>query len=254
MKSLHNPDQNIITLSHVSFSYGSDPILKDISLSVHKGDYLGVIGPNGSGKSTLVKLIMGLIAPSEGDITLFGEPAASFQEKWRVGYVSQKAALFDATMPLTVAEVVAMGRYARRGLFHRLHQEDKEKTGWAMEQVEMKRYQNRRISDLSGGQQQRVFIARALAGEPEVIILDEPTVGVDVKAQEQFYTLLQRLNRDLGLTLLMVSHELDVIAHEATELACINKTLVYHGNPKDFMAGNYFEKLYGKGVKFVLHE
>lgn len=141
-----------------------------------------------------------------------------------------------------------MGRYPRVGLFRMLSQSDRDIVKEAICQVEMLPYRNRLIGDLSGGQQQRVFIARALAGQPDVIILDEPTTGVDEKTQKQFYSLLQKLNTELNLTLVLVSHELDIVAHEATEIAYINRELVYHGVPKKFVHSEYFEKLTGKGV------
>jgi zinc transport system ATP-binding protein len=245
--------KNIIELHNISFSYGEEKVLENINLDIHKGDYLGIIGPNGGGKSTLLKIMIGLLEPSSGKVTVFGKDIKKFHERWKIGYVAQKVSHFDTNFPLTVEEVVSMGHFAKKGLFKTLTKEDKDDINEAICQVEMLQFRKRLIGDLSGGQQQRVFIARALAAKPEVIILDEPTVGVDVKAQEQFYALLKKLNQELHLTLVLVSHELDVVAHEATEIACINKDLVYHGAPKEFLEGDYFQKLYGKGVKFILH-
>src|SRR5258708_1168019 len=147
---------------------------------------------------------------------------------------------------VTVEEVVAMGRYGKRGLFHFPTDKDAKKVQQALEQVEMLQFRNRQIGDLSGGQQQRVFIARALVVEPEVIFLDEPTVGVDVKTQQQFYELLRKLNEELDLTLVLVSHELDVFANESTEIGYINRTLDYYGDPNEFLKGEYFHELIGK--------
>ncbi len=246
-----NHDKNIIEVKNVSFSYDHDQVLKDISLTVHEGDYLGIIGPNGSGKTTLLKIILGLLKPSKGDIKLFGSSCLCANEWSKIGYVPQKATNFDPLFPATVFEVVAMGRYGKKGLFKQLNKEDREIIQTSLEQVEMDNFRDRLIGDLSSGQQQRVFIARALAGEPEVIILDEPTVGIDVKTQEQFYALLKRLNQEFGLTLVIVSHDINAIASEVTELACINQTLIYHGNPEEFLKGDYVEKLYGKNVRFI---
>lgn len=242
-----NHTQNIIELKNVSFSYGEDLVLEDISLAVHKGDYLGTIGPNGGGKSTLLKLMLGLLTPTKGEVLLYGTPIRKFHDWSKIGYVSQQVTHIDPHFPMTVEEVVNMGRYPKLGLFRMLSQKDKDIVKEALCQVEMLQYKDRLIGDLSGGQQQRVFIARALAGQPEVIVLDEPTVGVDVKTQKQFYSLMQKLNNELHLTLLLVSHELDIVAHEATEIAYINKTLEYHGIPQKFVHSEYFEKLSGKG-------
>jgi zinc transport system ATP-binding protein len=163
-----------------------------------------------------------------------------------VGYVAQRAHIED-NFPITVEEVVNMGRYGKLGLFHILTKQDHQKIAQALKEVDMFEYRNRQISDLSGGQQQRVFIARALAAEPQVIFLDEPTAGVDAKTQIQFYTLLRKLNKDLALTLVLASHELDIVAHESTELVYINRTLDYYGDPNEFLKGEYFHQLIGKG-------
>ncbi len=248
----HN--KNIIEVEHVSFGYDRAPVLTDITLTIHQGDYVGIIGPNGSGKTTLLKVMVGLIKPTQGTVRLFGNPHPTFKDWSKLGYVPQKAINFDPLFPVTVSEVVAMGRFARKGVLKSLDETDQAIIERSLKQVEMHDYKNRLIGDLSSGQQQRVFIARALAGEPEVIFLDEPTVGVDVKTQEQFYMLLRKLNQELGLTLVLVSHDIDVIAGEATELACINQTLVYHGEPAEFVKGDYLQKLYGKNIRQILHD
>lgn len=245
--------KNIIELRDISFSYGNDEVLRDITLGIHKGDYLGIIGPNGGGKSTLLRIMLGLAIPAAGSVKLFGSDIAAFNGWSKIGYVAQRQS-FDPNFPLKVKEIVGMGRYAKRGLFRFLTAHDNEIVGMALHQVDMYDYRDRLIGDLSGGQQQRVFIARALAGEPEVVVLDEPTVGVDQKTQDQFYALLRKLNKDLDLTLVLVSHELGVVAREATELACLNRELIYYGQPKKFFEeGGYLQKLYGKGAKLTTH-
>ena len=250
----HPHTENIIELDKVSFSYESNLVLKDISLVVHKGDYLGIIGPNGGGKTTLLKIMIGLLKPTQGTVKLFGQDIKQFKDWPSIGYVPQKVLSFDAKFPATVEEVVSMGRYAKRGLFRWLNKQDKEIINQALEQVNMTKYKKSLIGDLSGGQQQRVFIARALAAQPKVIFLDEPTVGVDLDTQEQFYTLLEKLNEELDLTLVLVSHDIDVVTNEVSELACINQTIVYHGYPDDFIKKDYLKELYGKGVRFILHD
>ncbi len=245
--------KNIIELKNVSFAYNGEDVLKDVSLNIHKGDYLGIIGPNGSGKTTLLKIMVGLLKPTNGTVKLFGKAIETFSEWNKIGYVPQKATSFDINFPATVYEVAAMGRYGKKGLFRSLNDHDKKIIDESLRHVEMFEFKDRLIGDLSGGQQQRVFIARALAAEPEVIFLDEPTVGVDVKTQESFYALLKKLNLELNLTLVLVSHDVDVVAHEVTELACINKTLLYESNPKDFFKNDGLKKLYGDQVRYILH-
>lgn len=246
--------KNIIEIENVSFRYGDHPVLTDITFNIHRGDYLGLIGPNGGGKSTLLKILVGLLKPTSGSVKIFETEIQNFKDWHKIGYVAQNVVRFDTRFPATVKEIVAMGLYSKRGLLRTLTRSDLSQVMQSLKKVEMDTYADRLIGDLSGGQQQRVFIARALVSKPEILFLDEPTVGVDAKTQEGFYQLLKTLNTRDGLTLILVSHELDVVAHEATEFACINQTLSYHGTPKDFMKGDYLARLYGKGLKFIVHD
>lgn len=245
---------NIIEVENVSFSYGNVEVLKNITLAIHQGDYISLIGPNGGGKTTLLKIMLGLLKPQSGQIRLFGKNLQDFSDWSKLGYVPQKAINFDPLFPVTVREVVAMGCYGKKGLLKWLNKNDQKNIDDALEQVDMIQHANRLIGNLSSGQQQRVFIARALAGQPEVIFLDEPTVGVDIKAQEDFYALLSRLNKNLNITLIIISHDVDAVSHEVTEIACLNQSLVYHGEPKKFMKGHYLENLYGKNARLVDHK
>lgn len=244
----------IISIENLTFAYNKNsPVLKNINLDIFEKDFLGIIGPNGSGKSTLIKLMVGLLPLQKGEIKLFGEEIKKFNNWPFIGYVSQKAHNFDTRFPATVKEVVTMGRIARSGLFHGLSREDFTLAENALEEVEMKEFIDRPLHDLSGGQQQRVFIARALAGSPKLLILDEPTIGVDIATQEKFYKLLKKLRQEKNLTIILISHDIDVIANEANVFACLNQELIYHGEPKNFIKEDYLEKLYGKDLKLILH-
>ena len=246
--------KNIIEVQDVSFKYGNnDQVLKDITLNIHKGDYLGIVGPNGAGKTTLIKIILGLLKPSQGSIKLFGEDIKKFKDWSKIGYVPQKATNFDANFPVTAREVVAMARFAKRGLFHRLKKEDKEIIEKSLEQADMSSYKDRLIGDLSGGQQQRVFVARALSAQPEVIFLDEPTTGVDQKAQDEFYNLLRKLNEELDLTLVLVTHDVERITKEAMHIACIDRTLICHTSPEEFLKESESLNISGQKVKIITH-
>ncbi len=245
--------KTIIEAEGISFSYGDDEVLKDISLEVHKGDYLGIIGPNGAGKTTFLKILLGLLKPASGKVRLFGQDISEFKDWWRIGYVPQKATNFDANFPSTVEETVLMGRYSRKGLFRRLSKEDIQFTEQALKQVEMLEYKDRLIGELSGGQQQRVFIARALAGQPEVIFLDEPTTGIDEKSQQEFYALLRKLNRELGLTLVLVSHDIEMVTKEVMHIACIDHTLVCHTSPEEYLKESESISIAGQKVKIMEH-
>ena len=227
--------KNIIEVKDVSFSYGNEEVLKDITFEVHKGDYLGVTGPNGAGKTTLFKIILGILEPKNGSVKLFGQDIKHFKDWSKIGYVPQKATNFDSNFPATVKEVVAMARFAKRGLLHRTTKEDGKVIEKSLKQVDMWDYKDRLIGDLSGGQQQRVFIARALAGQPEIIFLDEPTTGVDKKSQDDFYNILRELNKDLDLTLVLVTHDIERITKEAMHIICVDHTLVCHTSPEEFL-------------------
>ncbi|MDB5264860.1 MAG: znuC 3 [Parcubacteria group bacterium] len=229
--------QPIVFVENLSFSYdGKTDVIEDVSLSVCKGDYLGLIGPNGGGKTTLLKLMLRQLTPERGTVSILGKDISRFREWYRIGYVSQQATGFDSLFPATVEEVVMMGRYARRGLFRGTASKDRIKAKEALTQVGMGDYLNRRISDLSGGQKQRVFLARALTSEPEIIVLDEPTTGVDHESEEQFYALLARLNKEQGMTLILVSHDLERIAREASCVAVMEKNLRYYSDPYEAVA------------------
>jgi zinc transport system ATP-binding protein len=242
----------LIHLDNVCFSYHEEEVLCSVSLEIQKGEFVGIIGPNGSGKTTLIKVILGLIKPDNGTVKLFGKPIESFNNFAKIGYVGQKATQINTTIPTTVKEIVALGRLSLRPLGTLSDDKDEKAIQKALKNVGLSDKQHALITELSGGQQQRVFIAKALASEPELLILDEPTTGVDVNAQDDFYKLLADLNKQ-GITLIIVSHDIDVIVNEVNKLVCLNKKLVYHGTPKQFIKEDYLEKLYGKNRKFIIH-
>ena len=223
-----NHDESIIEIRDLSFAYGKNEVLKHVSLDIHRGDYLGVIGPNGAGKTTLIKLILGLLPMQKGSIKLLGVDARDFTERWKIGYVPQKVTNFDANFPATVEEIVLMGRYAKRGLFHAMTKEDTDAVLTALKQVDLEGYEKRLIGDLSGGEQQRVFIARALVSNPEIIFLDEPTTGVDKETRAVFYALMKRLNEDLNITLIMISHDIETVGDDAMHIAYVDRTVTFY--------------------------
>lgn len=232
---------DMVTIEHVNFQYKTERVLDDVSLTINKGEFLGIIGPNGSGKTTLLKILLGLLKPTSGKVSLFGKDIKTFTEWFRIGYVPQKAGNFSVHFPITVEEVVSMGTQNTKNIAS------------ALEDVNMTSHRKKLLTELSGGQQQRVFIARSLATKPELLILDEPTTGVDVESQAKFYQLLHRINKDLGVTLVLVSHDIDVVAHEVSDIACLNNKLIFHGKPKDVLTSNFMEQLYGKELRFVIH-
>jgi zinc transport system ATP-binding protein len=244
----------VVEIRQVSFSYGGNLVLEEVSLSVEKGDFLALVGPNGAGKTTLLKLVLGLLDPLCGQIELFGAPIGQFKQWYRLGYIPQKATNFDRRFPATVEEVVMAGRFGRLGLGARPGKHDQLIVEEALEAVGMMVYRKHLLSSLSGGQQQRVFIARALAGQPELLILDEPVVGLDSRALESFYRLLDVFNRQKGITLIIVSHDTGVVARWVNKVACINHTLLYHGHPEQVLSADNLSMLYGAPVHLVTHE
>ena len=242
-----------VELEDVDVSHGEVRVLEGINLTVAPGDFLGIIGPNGSGKTTLLRVMLGLLPPDRGHVRLFGHAPSSFRQWGRLGYVPQKAML-DPNLPATVQEVVATGLVPALGLFGRVGAAERARIAEVLGQVGMAAQTGARIGTLSTGQQQRVLIARALVSNPELLILDEPTGGVDPEAQTSFYALLHHLNREREVTLILVSHDIGVVAKEVTKLACLNRRLIFHGRPGDFLSDAALTALYGPSVRVVSHQ
>jgi len=242
----------VADVEHVCFSYDGERVLDEVSLRVERGDFLGIIGPNGAGKTTLLRVLLGLLPPSCGHVRLFGTEIAHFRDWSRIGYVPQKGMAFDVRFPASVFEVVVSGRARRTGLGP-YDAVDRDAARRALETVGLIAHRNRLIGQLSSGQQQRVLIARALVTAPELLVLDEPTVGVDPDAREQFYALLRHLNRTQGTTLILVSHDIAVISQEVTRLACLNRTLVFHGSPAEAVRSGALAEMYRAQSWVVAH-
>jgi zinc transport system ATP-binding protein len=217
----------------LSFSYGpGPPVLADVDLTIERGQFVAIAGPNGGGKTTLLRLILGIERPSAGEALLFGEPAHRFSRRETIGYLTQRAQI-GVGAPATVREVVAAGRLPRIGLLGRTGRGDRELIGEAIARVGLTDVANRPLARLSGGQQQRAFIAKALATEPELLVLDEPTTGVDAEAQEAFAALLDRLHRELGVTILYVSHEFGSVERFVERIVLVRGGIVFDGSPSE---------------------
>jgi zinc transport system ATP-binding protein len=214
----------------VDFSYGQGPlVLGGVDLAVAEGEFVAIAGPNGGGKTTLLRLALGLERPSHGEVLLFGEPARSFGNRTAIGYLAQRTRI-GVHAPATVREVVEAGRAALR-LVGRLRREDHEAVEEALERVGMLHLAGRPLSELSGGQQQRAFIAKALAARPALVVLDEPTTGVDAEAQDALGELLNRLHAELGVTILYVSHEFGAVEQFVQRLVLVRERIVFDGPP-----------------------
>ncbi|MFZ5590424.1 MAG: metal ABC transporter ATP-binding protein [Bacillota bacterium] len=214
--------QPVVSLQKVSFSYGCHPVLEDITLTVNQGEAVAITGPNGSGKTTLLKLLMGQLKPQCGKIEICGLPALQATGRALTGYVPQKATNFNLQFPASVLEVVLTGRTARKKLWTRLREADYQIALEALDKVGLKHLSRHLLSSLSGGQQQRVFIARALAQQPRILLLDEPSVGLDAASLHSLCRLLDELRREQQLTLFIVTHEPALITQVATRQVCLN--------------------------------
>ncbi len=236
----------VIELRDVWVRFGDVSVLESVSLSVSCCDFLGIIGPNGGGKSTLLKVILGLVTPERGVVRVLGEPPE--RSRKQVGYVAQRPA-FDRDFPASVWDVVLMGRYPLRGLLRRYGVADVLAAERALERVGMTAARHKQIGRLSGGEQQRVFIARALVGEPRLLLLDEPLANVDPAMQSDLYDLLGDLRR--SVTVVMVSHDIGAVSVNVESIACLNRKLFYHGNRE--LSPETLEATYQCPVQLIAH-
>ena len=242
----HHPRTDAICVDRVSFRYPGSRrasaegdnarsgglVLRDVTLHVEQGCNLGIIGPNGAGKTTLLKIMLGQLTGYTGSVSIFGLPPRDACRRGNlIGYVPQR---HDAEwrFPVTGLQVVKMGLVGKTGLFRFFSREDREYASHIMQRVGVADLRDRPIGDLSGGQQQRLFIARALVAKPRILVFDEPTIGIDEAGQRQFATLLHELHESLGLTIVIVSHDLQAIAASCNRVACLRQTIHYHDSPK----------------------
>jgi zinc transport system ATP-binding protein len=239
-------DRPLVAVESVTFGYAAEAVVDDVSFAIAPGEYVGLVGPNGSGKSTLLRLILGLLEPDAGRIELFGAPARAFEDRERVGYVAQDVTENTTAMPVTVSEVVLMGRFPHAG-FGRVRAADRERAREALRTVGIDHLADRPITELSGGQRQRAYIARALAAEAELLVLDEPTVGVDAESVTAFFELLESLNDD-GMTTLLVEHDIGAVLEHTDRVLCLNRELYFDGTPAAFEASDALQRAYGAGI------
>jgi zinc transport system ATP-binding protein len=247
MKPATGTPDMVIHAEGLSFSYDLIPVLKDVSLTVARGEFLGLVGPNGGGKSTLLKLILGLLEPTGGRLRVLGRSPR--QARRRIGYVPQYPA-FARDFPITVADVVLMGRLGTGPRLFGYRRQDRAAVSQALKEVEAADLDRRPIGKLSGGQLQRVLLARALVSEPEILILDEPTANIDHRVEGEIFELLAALNA--RMTILVVSHDIAFISGYISRVACLNRTLACHATGA--IDGGVITDLYGESVRGILHD
>lgn len=239
----------IVELRGVSFAYNGLVVLEGVNLAIWPGEWVLVVGPNGGGKTTLLKLILGLLEPTAGEVRLFGQPPS--KTRHRVGYMPQHI-YFDSLFPVTVMDIVLMGRLGTSGrrLFGWYNHQDRQAARQSLAEVGLSGLEDRPFSALSGGQRQRVLIARALCSQPELLLLDEPTAHVDPQAETQVMEILQQLHR--RMTIVMVSHDLGVVAPQIGSVVCVNRRVLIH--PTAELTGEKIRQLYGDQVRMIRHD
>ncbi len=243
----------IVEIRDISVRYPNGVLaLEGITLDVNDKDLIALIGPNGAGKSTLLKVILGLIKPTTGIVRLFGSEDLTKDLKY-VGYVPQSAQARDSNLPFSVFETVMMGRTPQAGLFHGVGKKDRQKVEEMLKLFGIFELKDRKIGQLSGGQSQRVFLAKAMVADPKLLLLDEPTSGVDTTSKTEFYSTLDRLNKETGITVILSSHDIGVITKIANRVLCINRAQFFCGENADFNASTEIHKVYDHPVEIIDH-
>ncbi len=235
-----------ISMTGVTFAYGRHAVLSNVDLTIARGEFATVVGPNGGGKTTLLKLMLGLLAPDSGTVSVLGRTPAAARSK--VGYVPQRASV-DSSFPARVVDIVLMGLLGSRKSI-RYTAEDLKRAGSALESVEMEEFASRRLAELSGGQRQRALIARALVSEPELLLLDEPTAHLDVSMERGLHDLLGRLRKNV--TIVLVSHDLGFVSDYADRVVCVKNTVAVHETCE--LTSDVVRELYGREVRMVKHD
>ncbi|MFP3927610.1 MAG: metal ABC transporter ATP-binding protein [Desulfobacteraceae bacterium] len=237
----------VVLMEDVSFSYDALPVLEKVNLEVAELDFMSVVGPNAGGKTTLLKLILGLLRPDTGRIQVFGLPP--LKARPRIGYMAQQSS-FDFLFPVNVMDVVLMGRLGHGGRGGFYGRSDRQAAEESLKRVEMSELRDRPFSTLSGGQRQRVLLARALASEPELLLLDEPTANVDAAIEKELFEILDELNRKM--TIILVTHDLGFVSGYVKRVACVNRRLVVH--PTSSITGETINELYGGNMRLIRHD
>lgn len=241
---------SVVEMENVTVRFRGKSALEKVNLTIRSETITGLIGPNGAGKTTLLRTLVGLIKPDEGRITVFGHPPGKAHNL--IGYVPQTAKM-ERDFPVLAKEVVMMGRYGLLGAGRFPGEKDRLAVNDAMSRVNITELANKRFGALSGGEKQKVLIARALSSRPRLLLLDEPTTGVDAPSQDSFYQLLHELKKGLNMTMLLVSHDIGVITSHADELICINQKVYCHGDPGEALGKGLIGEAYGCEVEILLH-
>jgi zinc transport system ATP-binding protein len=242
----------MLSVEKLSFRYNSVEVLSDISFSVDAGDYIGLVVPNGSGKTTVIKIILGLIQQEKGTVTLFGTDSSAFRDRHKIGYLPQKPTHFNPHFPATVKEIVSLGLFSKKSFPKRITKDDEAVIYEAMEMADVLNISDALIGELSGGQQQRVLVARAVVNKPELLILDEPTTALDPDARENFFQVLNDLNRNKQVTVILITHDIASIGKYASKLLYLDKKVIFYGSFEDFCSSENMTRYFGKFTQHLI--
>jgi len=243
---------SIIEAKNIFVNYGPSEALKDISFVIERGDFVGLAGSNGAGKTTLVKTILGLLPLSKGSIELFEKNQDTFNDWYKIGYLPQKFSTINALFPATVEEVVTLGLLSVKKFPKRITKADKERAKKIMEELGIIKFAKKMLSELSGGQQQKALLGRALIAEPEILIFDEPSTALDPNSRESFFKLLQSLNKEKGITIILIAHDTGYIGKYANKLLYIDRELIYFGKFSEFCADNKMQSYFGEHEQHII--
>ncbi len=235
----------VLEIKNLSFAYGTSEILSGVSFQVDKGNYIALAGPNGAGKTTLIKTILGLIGKPHGAVKIFGNDFENFTDWKKIGYLPQRVNAFNPLFPATVKEVVGLGLLSKKSYPKKFTKKDEEKIKEMLSLMAISNLQDTPVAELSGGQQQRVFLARALASDPELLILDEPSTALDPQTRQHFFELVEKLNKEKGVTIILITHDTSQVGNYANKLLYLDRKVIFYGPFGEFCQSQNMEKYFG---------
>lgn len=242
----------VVVIKDLWVHYNHVWALREVNLVCEENSITSIVGPNGGGKTTLLKAVLGLKRPDRGSVEVFGEKPGALKRPWEMGYLPQLMHV-ERNYPVSALDVVCFGLYKKLGIFRRPGKKEKTAALNALALVGMEEHVNEHFGSLSGGQQQRVSIARAMVGKPRLLVMDEPSTGIDIIAQEDFYELLVRLKKEDGISIIMVSHDIGVVTSYVDQVACLNHRLHFHGSPME-IDDSVLKDTFGSAFHVILHD